>query len=278
MIAKISYADPEAAKKFAQSLCDTGFAVITHHPISADTIFSTYDRWSQFFRSEEKHQFTFKKDEQSGYFPFKSEKAKDASVADLKEFFHIYPDTLLPDDTAPLSRELYAKLQVVATQLLGWLDQETPNNVKARWSMPLTEMIRETKLNLLRILHYPPIENQESSGAVRAAAHEDINLITLLVAASAPGLQVQDAQGQWYDVPSTPGDIVVNAGDMLQEVSDGFYKSTTHRVVNPTEPELQKTSRYSMPLFVHPRPEVVLSQRHTAGTYLEERLRELTLK
>ena len=111
---------------------------------------------------------------------------------------------------------------------------------------------------------------------MRAAAHEDINLITLLPAATAPGLEVLDTQGRWHSVKCDPGTIAINAGDMLQMASCGFFKSTTHRVVNPRGPEA-RLPRYSMPLFLHPRAEVRLSAEHTAKSYLEERLRELGL-
>jgi isopenicillin N synthase-like dioxygenase len=138
-------------------------------------------------------------------------------------------------------------------------------------------MVDGSAQTLLRVLHYPPLGGDEEEGAVRAAAHEDINLITLLVAATAPGLQLRDARGDWHDVPADPGTIVVNAGDMLQMATDGHYRSTSHRVVNPPAREASR-SRLSMPLFLHPRKEVRLSDRHTAGSYLEERLREIGLK
>ena len=143
--------------------------------------------------------------------------------------------------------------------------------------MPLRRMVEGSPQTLFRILHYPPLAGDEEAGAVRAAAHEDINLITLLVAATAPGLQVQDAGGRWLDVPADPGSVVVNSGDMLAMASGGHYRSTTHRVVNPAGEESRR-SRLSMPLFLHPWPEVRLSATHTAREYLDERLREIGLK
>ena len=116
---------------------------------------------------------------------------------------------------------------------------------------------------------------EENPSAIRAGAHEDINLITLLVAGSESGLQVLSNDGDWVDVATSPEYIVVNIGDMLQECSDGYYPSTTHRVINPS---IQNTSRYSMPFFVHARDEVQLSEKYTAKSYLEERLREIGLK
>jgi isopenicillin N synthase-like dioxygenase len=137
-------------------------------------------------------------------------------------------------------------------------------------------MVTNSDKNLFRIIHYPPLTGSEQPGAIRAAAHEDINIITLLPASTAMGLQVKDNAGGWHDVPGNWGDIVINVGDMLQMASQNFYRSTTHRVVNP-EGEAAKQPRYSMPLFLHPKPEVVLSETHTAQSYLDERLREIGL-
>jgi len=115
------------------------------------------------------------------------------------------------------------------------------------------------------------------AGAVRAAAHEDINLLTVLPTANERGLQLLTRTGAWIDVPADPGALVVNVGDMLQECSHGYYRSTTHRVVNPTG-DSARHSRLSLPLFLQPRPEVILSERHTAASYMDERLRELGVK
>ena len=142
--------------------------------------------------------------------------------------------------------------------------------------MPLSEMIKDSDETLLRVIHYPPMKGNEEQGAIRAAAHEDINLITLLCSATAAGLEVKDIDGNWHSVPCDPGSIAINAGDMLQMASNGYYKSTTHRVVNPMGADA-KLPRYSMPLFLHPRPDVVLSKDITAGQYLKQRLTEIGL-
>jgi isopenicillin N synthase-like dioxygenase len=144
--------------------------------------------------------------------------------------------------------------------------------------------------SILRCIHYPPITSEPKS-AIRAEQHEDINLITLLVGASADGLQVLTKQGEWIGVTSLPEQIVVNVGDMLQRLTNNRLKSTTHRVINPPR-ELWHTSRFSMPFFLHPRSEMSLAclescidKDHpklyddiTAGEYLDERLREIGLK
>ncbi|HEY7513776.1 MAG TPA: 2OG-Fe(II) oxygenase family protein, partial [Vicinamibacteria bacterium] len=211
------------------------------------------------------------------YFPYRSENAKGRTQKDLKEFFHVYPKTRLPAELSDRTRRLYGALSDLAGELLGLAEDHTPEDVRRRFSMPLGRMIEGSSQTLLRVLHYPPLAGSEEEGAVRAAAHEDINLITLLVAATEPGLQVLDSENRWREVVADPGSIVVNSGDMLQMASGGHFRSTTHRVVNPTG-EGARRSRLSMPLFLHPRPEVRLSDTHTAGSYLEERLREIGLK
>jgi isopenicillin N synthase-like dioxygenase len=138
-------------------------------------------------------------------------------------------------------------------------------------------MINDSELTLLRVLHYPPLTGEIEPGSVRAAAHGDINLLTILPAATQAGLQVLGKDQEWHNVPSDFGMLVVNIGDMLDEASGGYYPSTQHRVLNPTGADALK-SRVSLPLFLHPRPEVVLSERYTAGSYLDERLIELGAK
>lgn len=276
-VLKVSYKSPNAAEIFSSSLRDTGFGVVTDHPIPRKLIESVYEDWKTFFNSNEKHQYQHDTKTQAGYFPFKSEHAKDSKVGDLKEFFHIYPGNQLPPSISSKSTELFNALLKLGDTLLDWLDLQTPEKIKRQFSMRLSQMAKDSKQNLFRIIHYPPLSGSEEPGAVRAAAHEDINLITLLPASTAMGLQVKDADGKWYDVPGAWGDIVINVGDMLQEASQGYYKSTTHRVINPTGDESKKP-RYSMPLFVHPRPDVRLSEKYTADSYLNERLREIGLR
>lgn len=267
----------DSGELLARSLRGTGFAVVTGHPVPRDLTQRVYDEWERFFASPEKHRFTFDPKRQDGYFPFRSENAKGYPRKDLKEFFHVYPGTVLPEGMSDATVRLYAALAALAGELLALLEDHTPAAVRSALSMPLREMIEGSPQTLFRILHYPPLSGREEEGAVRAAAHEDINLITLLVAATAPGLQVLDALGRWRDVPADPGSIVVNAGDMLQMATGGHYRSTTHRVVNPSGEDARRP-RLSMPLFLHPWPAVRLSATHTAGEYLEERLREIGLK
>ena len=157
------------------------------------------------------------------------------------------------------------------------MQQYAPAEVSQHFSIDLKDMIAQSEKTLLRILHYPPMKGDEEPGAIRAAAHGDINLLTVLPAANEPGLQVQTKEGGWLDVPCDFGNLIINIGDMLQEASGGYFPSTIHRVINPTGKASDK-SRISLPLFLHPRPDVVLSERYTAQSYLDERLRELGVK
>jgi isopenicillin N synthase-like dioxygenase len=275
-VLKVKYGSTEAAERFCRSLKTTGFAVLTDHPIPAELVTRVYQQWADFFASQEKHQYTFKPESQAGYFPFRSENAKDYNIKDLKEFFHIYPRSEMPEFLQKDTWDLYNRLVTLGQELLTWVQNASPAEVRQLFSIPLQDMVEGSKENLLRVIHYPPIKGDEEKGAIRAAAHEDINLITLLCSATSPGLEVMDTAGNWHTVPCDPGSIAINAGDMLQMASQSFYKSTTHRVMNPSGEESKKP-RYSMPLFLHPRSEVMLSKDTSAGQYLKQRLLEIGL-
>ena len=276
-IAQVNFKATSAPKDFAESIKQTGFAVINNHPVDQKILDEVYSEWSNFFKSEQKLKYRFDPKIQSGYFPFRSENAKDSPIKDLKEFYHLYKEEDLPSECNSSTLALRRSLIEMASILLSWLDEYTPSSIRSQFSMPLSQMIVNSKTTLLRVLHYPPIQGDIEQGAIRAAAHEDINLITLLPAATAAGLQVKDNFGKWHDVPCDPGSIVVNAGDMLQLASDGYYRSTTHQVVNPIGSAAQ-TSRYSLPLFLHPCEDVYLGGGLNARQYLDQRLRELGLK
>ncbi|BEV71204.1 2OG-Fe(II) oxygenase family protein [Paludibacterium sp. THUN1379] len=274
----VDYRAPDAAAQFTRSLHETGFGVLTNHPIPQALVEKIYADWLAFFNSSEKHDYAFSVEKQDGWFsPEVSETAKGASVKDIKEYFHIYPWGRIPPGLKADADEYYRIANGLAQELLGWVEQYTPAEIAAHYTEPLSQMIADSQQTLLRVLRYPPLTGQEPAGSLRAAAHGDINLLTILPAANEPGLQVQDKDGAWIDVPCDFGTLVVNIGDMLQEASAGYYPSTQHRVVNPTGEGARK-SRISLPLFLHPRPEVVLSSRYTARAYLAERLRELGVK
>ena len=271
----VDYKAADAAETLARSLRDTGFAVLANHPITPDRIEAIYGAWGGFFAGEEKFDFAVRPPAHDGYFAFRSENAKDSPVKDLKEFFHVYPGCRLPGDIEALTRQIYADLDTLGRELLGWIQAQAPAEVTDALSMPLDAMMEDSDQSLLRILHYPPVESAEP-GAIRAAAHEDINLITLLLSGSKPGLQAMDADGNWHDVACDPGMITINNGDMLAMATGNYFPSTTHRVTNPDAG--QNVSRYSMPMFLHPRPDVPLRPDMTADQYLQQRLREIGLK
>jgi len=274
----VDYRAADAAEQFTRSLHETGFGVLVNHPIDQQLVEKIYTDWLAFFDSPQKHDYAFSVEKQDGYFsPEISETAKGASLKDLKEYFHIYPWGRVPPQLADDARRYYDGANALARELLGWVQQYTPADIATAYSQPLPAMIEHSQQTLLRVLRYPPLTGEEPAGSLRAAAHGDINMLTILPAASEPGLQVQDQRGAWVDVPCDFGMLIINIGDMLQEASQGYYPSTQHRVVNP-QGEAARHSRVSLPLFLHPRPEVVLSKRHSAGSYLDERLRELGVK
>ncbi|MCD8476174.1 MAG: isopenicillin N synthase family oxygenase [Shewanella fodinae] len=271
----IDFRAADAPQRFVESLHHTGFGVLSNHPIAQQLVQEIYQEWQAFFLSEAKEQYLFNPSTQDGFFPSRvSETAKGYSVKDIKEYFHVYPWGQIPPELKTKILDYYQQANAFAAQLLDWVERYSPTAVAANYSEPLSQMIKDSQKTLLRVLHYPPMTGNETPGAIRAAAHEDINLLTVLPAANEPGLQVKSLEGEWLDVPSDFGNIIINIGDMLQEASDGYFPSTTHRVINPKGADMAK-SRISLPLFLHPRPEVVLSERYTADSYLLERLREL---
>jgi isopenicillin N synthase-like dioxygenase len=286
-IATINYTDPNAPQQLVKSLKETGFAVIKNHPISSDLIKEVYQEWEKFFASQEKHKYTFDPKNQTGYFPFKSENAKDSQIKDLKEFFHVYKESNIPSQVSIKSWELRNKLNEIGADLLQWVQDNLPPEISAKFSEPLPDMVKGSEDTLFRVLHYPPLPDDAEKGAVRAYAHGDVNLLTCLLTAAGPngdyvvgaktGLEVKDVNGNWYEVESDPNCLIINCGDFLEAATEGYLISTIHQVKNPLG-EAAKVSRYSCPLFIHPRGEVILSGTKTARQFLDERLKEIGLK
>ena len=259
--------------QFVESLRNTGFGVLENHPLDLDLIASIYEHWSDFFKSSRPSSYVLKRDTQDGFFSRDdAESAKGFDEQDIKEYFHFYTWGQCPEDLREELMTYYRDAHDFAATLLSWIEQQSLPALAEGYSEPLSDMIVGSDMTLLRILYYPPLTGNES--AVRAAPHEDINLLTILPVASAPGLQVLGTDGNWNEVPCDINQVVVNTGDMLQEASQGYFPSTTHRVINPLGNDMQE-SRMSLPIFLHPRPEVVLSARYTAESYLNERLQEL---
>jgi len=290
-------------KELGQAYEEIGFVAVKNHGLSDALCAELYAQVKGFFTlsKEEKEAYEIEGlAGQRGYVSFGKEHAKNKNEGDLKEFWHFgqtvedndpikeeYPDNVqvneLPEFNA-VGREVYQKLEETGREMLRAIALH----------LNLDENYFDAKIHngnsILRPIHYPPITH-EPKDAVRAAEHEDINLITLLMGASADGLQVLNKSGEWISVTALPDQIVVNVGDMLQRLTNNKLKSTTHRVVNPPR-EKWGTSRYSIPFFLHPRSEVSLNclpscisesnpknfSDITAGEYLEQRIIELGLK
>lgn len=291
--------DPSAqdafAQKFGDGLRTYGFGVVAEHPVSSERIARAFALCAQLFALEEptKRAYVVSGSQGNrGYIPFGGERAVGARVADLKEFFHIGQErpatgaslwpNVWPTEVPGFREELFAlyrDFEATARVLLGAVARylDLPDDHFA-------SMI-DGGDSVLRLIHYPKIPSDAPSDAVRAGAHEDINLITLLAEGTTGGLELRRRDGTWMPVRSLKGQLVINAGDMLQRATHGRLRSTTHRVSNPVGPNV---SRYSIPFFTHPRPRVLLAPMApaadydgppmtaiTAGDFLVERLRAI---
>ena len=271
----VDFASPEAPQIFSESMLESGFAVIGKHNISDSEISSFYQAWEHFFLYGEPEEFLSKGDDQAGYFSTdKAETAKGNNVQDLKEYFQYWPGTKLPSHLTQLTQSFFKKMISLGLITMRWLQENTDSSIWHRIDRPFPEYLSEEH-TLLRVLRYPPIKGPLAPKALRAAAHEDINLITLLPAADEPGLELKSkSSDEWFPLEAPAGSIVVNIGDMLQELTDGSLPSTSHRVVNPKQEHAQN-SRMTAPVFCHPHPELILSERYSAEDYLSERLKEI---
>lgn len=274
-VAVVDYRSATAARDFTTSLRDTGFAVLVNHPIDYSMVQRLQREWLDFFRSDRKWDFLPGEGGQDGYRPMEeAETAVGFSKKDIKEYFHWYPWGRQPEAESKVAREMYDAGFSLAAELLSWVEEYTPADIAKQFTMPLSQMINGTQRTLLRILHYPPLRGDEPEGSVRAAAHQDINMITVLPASNEPGLQVRDLSGKWHDVPCDPGSVAINAGDMLDYATGGFFPSTMHQVTNPTG-EAATRSRVSTPLFLHPADDVVVAKGTTAFEFLRDRIKQI---
>lgn len=275
VIATIDYQSLDGPQRLVESFRNIGFAIIDKPPLDVKLQQHCYKMWQDFFANPDER-YAFDEATNAGWVGIDcSETAKGNNVADIKEFFHYFPEKSCPEVLREVTQAMYQQLYPLAVTLLSWVEAASPEHVRKRFSMPLVDMVA-TNVSLFRILHYPPLNMDFPEGAMRAAAHEDINLITILPADTSGGLEVKTLSGEWLSLEMKPNQVVVNIADMLQECSGHYFPSTPHRVVNPKGPDAYK-SRLSMPLFLHPRDEVVLSKRYTAASYREERFREIGL-
>lgn len=290
-------------EKLGRAYEEVGFVAVKNHEIPSELISRLYKCIQQFFFLPLKNKLKYKipgLSGQRGYTSFGQEHAKGSSRPDLKEFFQYGQNV---EDGDPIKSEYPDN--VVVHEVEGF--NETLAQVYKHFEKSGTAILQAIALylgleekyfdkyvhngnSILRCIHYPPI-TKEPDSAIRAEQHEDINLITLLVGASADGLEILSNQKQWESVVSLPDQIVVNVGDMLQRLTNNRLRSTTHRVVNPSR-NLWNTSRFSIPFFLHPKSSMSLACLDncitdaypkqypdiTAGQYLDERLREIGLK
>ena len=306
-IASVSLKDAERdpkdfAEKLGRSFEDYGFAIIANHGIPEELIHRAEQKAKEFFAlpDEVKRKYLIEGSGGArGYTPFGIETAKGARAHDLKEFWHVgrdlppghafrnhMPDNVWPSEVPSFKdtfQELYASFDKAGLQILKaiarFLEIEEDYFI---------DTVRDGN-SVMRLLHYPPIEGEPGSH-VRAGAHEDINTITLLLGAEEAGLELQTKDGRWIPVSPKAGELVVNIGDMLQRLTNGQLRSTSHRVVNPPR-ERWGHSRYSMPFFLHFRSDFLIEALPgtvptggqpkwppiTANEYLQERLREIKL-
>lgn len=253
-------------KDFSLGLREHGFIILEDHSVSTELLNKAYDQSKTFFNKEEEYKKQFISESnfsQRGYTPYKTEHAKGSSTLDLKEFYHVGRD-LSKDhekfDSFPKNIFVNKEFEEVFTQLFKELDTCSKHLLKAltpslKLKSDYFDNFTSCGNSILRLLHYPPIGKNEDPNALRAEAHGDINLITLLVAAEGKGLQLQDKDGEWIDIETKKGEIVVDTGDMMSRMTNNFYPSTIHRVVNGDQ---QDKSRYSMPFFVHPNGDDML--------------------
>lgn len=285
-------------KALVEGFRSCGFIRVKEHGVPQHLIDAAYAQSREFFALPDatKAAYVVGEGGQRGYTPFGKEKAKDAKVFDLKEFFHVgpqltpellrilgYGDNVVVAELPQFNRALamlYVELQRVSLVIL--------EAVAAFYDRDDSMQRSAFRGNgILRALHYPALPADRNPDAIRAAQHEDINLVTILPEATGPGLELLTKEGTWLPVHAQHGEFVVNVGDMLMRLTNGELPSTTHRVVNPKD---SKDARYSMPFFAHPESSYVLEPWEccvpegtepmptiTAGDYLHERLVQLNL-
>ena len=280
------------------SFNQTGFAIIKNHGLKKELTDELYKVIKAFFDLEDEKKIKYYFPDlygQRGYVVKGQEHAKGSKKGDLKEFFHIgnpsisNPQNIWPHEVESFNEigsEVFITLENIGLTLLRAISMYLNLDINY-----FEDKVKGGE-SILRSIHYFPLDPSDiSDGAVRAAAHGDINLITLLMGASADGLEILTKQNKWIPISSKDDELVINVGDMLERLTNKRLLSTVHRVVNPSIDKLG-TSRYSIPFFMHPRPEMDLSclesccsqnnpkqfEDITAGGFLEERLRDIGLK
>ncbi len=290
-----AFRDESEREAFVQQLGDAlrnfGFAAVEGHGIDSALIHKNYELFEQLFslEDERKRGYEFpERGRERGYTSFGVEHAKDSEKPDLKEFWHFgrggeegRRENVWPAEVPGLKQnalELFDSMESVALELLSAISLYLGADADR-----IPAMARGGN-SIVRVIHYPVCDGFDEPGVMRAAQHEDINLITLLPEATQSGLELLTTDGEWLPIPSLPGQIIVDTGDMMQRLTNDFLPARTHRVVNP---QGEATDRYSMPFFCHPRPSASLAVLEecagegakyppcTADEYLQERLRAI---
>ncbi len=264
-------------RQIVESLHDSGFAIVCGHDISATQLAAFYESWRHFFLESNKAAFKADPTTQAGYFSLEdAETAKSAMTQDLKEYYQFWPGGRLPNSQKLLTLQLYDLMYKLATTVLTVLQDFSADVMWSRLMKPLPDYLSRSD-TMIRVLYYPPLTGTEPARSLRAAPHEDINFITLLPAATETGLQIKSPNSGWETVNAPEGAMIINIGDMLQELTANKLPSTTHRVINPAG-NAGRQARITAPLFCHPEPSLQLSDRYTAGAYLKERLHEINAR
>lgn len=269
-------------------LKEYGFIILKDHPIDLPLLRKAYDLSAQLFRLPENVKNGYRGPAgagERGYTPFGQEHAKNNKFPDLKEFWHVGRDqNIWPKEITAFKDTFESMFQALDDTGRIMLQALTiPLDIDKDYFSRMTDR----GSSILRLLYYPPIAAGADPNCIRAAAHEDINLITLLVSASSAGLELLTREGEWLPIETSPDNIIVDSGDMLARITNDVIPATTHRVVNPKGPNM---ARYSMPFFMHPNPDAMLSCLKScvgegakypdilANDFLLERLREIGLK
>lgn len=301
-ISKFTDGDNDDIKSFSQDLGisfnQTGFAIIKNHGLTQEITTNLYSKVQSFFELDDEKKIKYYFPElygQRGYVVKGQEHAKGSSKGDLKEFFHIgNPEISNPKNIWPIEIDNFEEVGTNAFLTLENIGLTLLKAIAIYLNIEEDYFTNKVKggESIMRSIHYYPLKEEDvEDGAVRAAAHGDINLITLLMGASADGLEILTKEEKWIPIISEPDQLVINVGDMLERLTNKKLMSTVHRVVNPSKEKLN-TSRYSIPFFMHPKPEMDLTclsncidesnpksyDDVTAGQFLEERLREIGLK
>lgn len=301
-ISKFTSGNQDLVEEFSEDLGNsfnqTGFAIIKNHGLTEETTKNLYSSIQTFFELDDEKKVKYYFPElygQRGYVIKGQEHAKGSSKGDLKEFFHIgNPAISNPKNIWPIEVDQFEEIGTNAFLTLENIGLTILEAIALFLNLDKNYFENKVKggESIMRSIHYYPLKEEDvQDGAVRAGAHGDINLITLLMGASADGLEILTKEDKWIPIISEPDQLVINVGDMLERLTNKKLMSTVHRVVNPSKEKLN-TSRYSIPFFMHPRPEMDLTSLEnciddqnpksfddmTAGEFLEQRLREIGLK